>query len=116
MGRQQLQIDRARQCELERPDFAALDGGSPRPSSERAFVTLLEERIHALAELGQLRLRTLAQKEIPAEPGLQVLYGAGQRRLRHVAAFRRFAEIQLADGRQEISALMHLHSETVSIP
>jgi len=76
---------------------------------------LLKERIHALAELGQLRLRTLAPKEITAELVLQVLYGAGQRRLRHVAAFRRLGEIQLADGRQEVSDLMHLHSRILSI-
>src|SRR5438094_8317389 len=62
MPRQRLQIDRSRQCKPERPDFAALDGRSERPRAEGALVALLEQGIHALAELGQLCLGPLAPK------------------------------------------------------
>ena len=61
---QQPQIDRARQGELERPDFAALEAGSERLRPERALVALLEQRIHALAKLGQPRLRSLAREQV----------------------------------------------------
>src|SRR5574342_486672 len=110
MRRQQLQIDCARQGELEGSDFAALDRGRQRAGAERAVVTLLQERIQALPELGQLRLRTLAPKQVATQLVLELLDSAGERRLRDVALFGGLGEVQLADGRQEISDLMHFHS------
>src|SRR5262245_52484300 len=104
-------MDRLRQYEPERPDFAALDGGSERPRLERALVASLEVRIHALAELGQLRLRPLAPKQVTAQLVLELLDGPSQRRLRHVALLSGLGEIQLANRSQEISDLMHLHGK-----
>jgi hypothetical protein len=60
---------------------------------------LLEERIHALAELGQLRLRTLAPKEITAELVLQVLYARvsdGCVTLQRSAALVKFSSLTVA--------------------
>ena len=64
--------------------------------------------MHALAELGQLH-RPLATKQIAAEFGLELLDGARQRRLRHVAVIGRAREIQRARYREEISHLVHFH-------
>src|SRR5262249_8581027 len=110
MPRQQLQIDRARQGELERSDLAALDRRRQRPRSEPALVALLEQRIDALAELGQLRLRPLAAEQVAAELLLELLDRAGERGLRDVTFLRSLGEIQLADRRQEISDLVHFHA------
>src|SRR5262249_48832146 len=70
----------------------------------------LEQRIHALAELSQLRLRPLAAEQVAAELLLELLDRAGQRGLRDVTFLGSLGEIQLADRRQEISDLMHFHA------
>ena len=71
--------------------------------------------MHALPKLRQLSLRAFAAKQVAAELVLELLDGPGQRRLRHIALVRGLGEIQLADRRQEISDLMHLHSGILSI-
>ncbi len=114
MRRQQLQIDRTRQGELERSDLATLDGGRQGARAERTLVALLQERMHALPKLRQLSLRAFAAKQVAAELVLELLDGAGERRLRHVALFGGLGEIELADGRQEISDLMHFHGRALS--
>src|SRR6516165_6513276 len=113
MRRQEVQIERARQRELERTNFATLYGGSKRSGPKRALVALLEQRMHALAELGQLSLRTLAPKQIATELVLELLDGTGERRLCHIALLRSLGEIQLTDRRQEISDLMHFHGSNL---
>ena len=70
---------------------------------------LLELRPHQLAEIGQVGGGPLAPEQQPAEFRLQLLDGAGQRRLRHVAALGRPREVQGIADRQEIADLMHLH-------
>src|SRR5262249_11173692 len=114
MRRQQLQINGARQGQLKRADFAILDRGSERLGLERSLVALPEQRMHALAQLRQLRLRTLAPKQVATELVLQLLDGASERRLRHIALLCSLGEVQFADRGQEISDLMHFHSSSLS--
>src|SRR5262245_2282074 len=115
MRSDQLRGDRTRQCELEFSDLAALNRGCQRSGTERTLVALLEQRIHALPELSQLRLGALTAEQVTAKLVLELFDRAGQGRLGYIAALRRFREIQLADGRQEISDLMHFHSGILSI-
>ena len=51
----------------ERPDFTAFERRRELSCSGCGIVTLLEQRVHAKAELGQLRGRTLAAKKVAAE-------------------------------------------------
>src|SRR5262245_12439837 len=103
MRRDQLRADRARQCKLKRSDLAALDRGCQRAGAKSALIALLEQWIKALPELGQLRLRALTAEQVAAKLVFELLDSPSQGRLGHIAALRRFREIQLADRRQEIS-------------
>src|SRR5262245_11576500 len=114
VGGQQLEIDRAGNGKPQRAQLAALDGGGQRARAERALVALLEQRIHALAELGQLGMRPFAAEQIAAELLFKLLDGTGQRRLRHVARLCSLGEIALADRRQEVPDLVHFHSGILS--
>ena len=72
-------------------------------------VDRLEIGQHHPAELGQMGVAALAVEERPAKLMLELLDGAGQRRLADVAALRRAREIELARERDEIADLLHLH-------
>ena len=52
-------------------------------------------RAHHTSELGQMGVGAFAMDELAAELVLEKLDGAGQRRLRHIAAFRRPGEVEL---------------------
>ena len=82
----------------------------------RAFVALLEQRDHALAELGQLGLRPFAPKQIAAQFALELLDRPGQRGLSDVTFFGSLGEIQLDRRGQEVPDLVHLHSGDLSTP
>src|SRR6516164_7187220 len=116
MAEQWRKLDRAGQGEPQRTDFAALDRRGERTRSESAFVALLEQRQHALAELGQLGLGSFPPKQVAAQLALELLDRAGQRGLRDVALLGCLGEIELAHRRQEISDLMHFHSSNPSTP
>src|SRR6516164_145022 len=72
-------------------------------------MALPQQRQHAVAKLGELRMRTLAPKQITAQFLLELPYSAGQGGLRDVALLGAAREIERAGDRQEIPNLMHLH-------
>src|SRR6516225_11432185 len=72
-------------------------------------MALPQQRQHAVAKLGELRMRALAPKQITAQFLLELPYGAGQGGLRDVALLGAAREIERAGDRQEISNLVHLH-------
>ena len=65
--------------------------------------------MHALAEIGQVRELALAAKQVAAELFLELLDGAGQRRLGDVAFLGGAREIQGARRGQEVADLVHFH-------
>src|SRR5262249_24990090 len=111
---EEVEADGGRQREPQRADLTALDRGGERTGAQCALVALLEQRQHALPELGQLRLRPLAPEKVPAQLTFELLDGAGERRLGNVALLGRLGEIQLTDRGKEISALVHFHSGDLS--
>ncbi len=58
-----------------------------------------------------MREVALAPEEVATQLFLELLDGARERRLRHVAFFRGPCEIQDARNSQEISDLMHFHRQ-----
>ena len=72
---------------------------------------MLEQWQHALAELGQLRLRPLAAEQIAAELAFELTDGAGEGGLGHVTFLRGTREIERARHGEEVADLMHLHKE-----
>ena len=94
MGRHQRRIDGARKRQPERADLAFLDGGSEQAGAERAFIALLQQRQHALAELGELGLRPLAAEQIAAKLAFELADGARERRLGDVAFLGGAREIE----------------------
>ena len=102
------------QRDPERTDFAALEGGGERPRADGRLITLLEQRMHALAELGHLR-RPFAPEQVAAELGFELLDRPRQRRLGHVALVGGAREIQHARDRQEVANLMHFHDRAAPI-
>src|SRR5262249_30279277 len=77
-----------------------------------AVVALLEQRMHPFAERREHGARPLAAEQIAAELAFEQLDSARQRRLRHVALFRRAREVQRPGNRQEIPDLVHFHSNS----
>src|SRR5258706_10318995 len=64
---QQRQVNRMRKRDPERANFTALERRGELARSGRGSIALLEQRVHAKAELGQLRGRAFAAKKIAAE-------------------------------------------------
>ena len=64
---QERQVNGMGKSNPERANFTALERRRELSGSGRGVVALLEQRVHAKAELGQLRGRTLAAKKIAAE-------------------------------------------------
>ena len=77
--------------------------------AECTVITLAQERQHALAEFGQLGLRSLAPKEIAAKLAFELLDRARERGLGNMAFFRGAREIQRLGDREKIADLMHFH-------
>ena len=73
---------------------------------------LLEIGFQRAAQFGQVRVGALAMKQRAAHLLLELLDGARQRRLRHVAALGRAGEIQVLAQREEIADLVHFHRPT----
>jgi hypothetical protein len=103
---EQRQIDRVGQRNSERADLAALECRCQRACADGRLIALLEQRVHALAELGQLCGRPLAPEQV------KLLDRACQRRLRHVTLVGGAREIQRPCHRQEVPHLMHFHDRT----
>ncbi len=110
----QAKLDAARHRELERADLAVVDHGRERARALRAVVALLEQGIHALAERRQHGARPLAPEQVAAKLAFQQLDRPRQRGLRDVALLRGAREIERARDRQEISDLVHFHSNVPS--
>ena len=109
MRNQKRDIDRVGNGDPQRADLAALEGRGEGARACGGFIALLEQRLHAQAELGELRRRALAPEQVAAEFGLQLLDGAGQRRLGDVAFFRGAREVERTADRQEVADLVHFH-------
>ena len=77
--------------------------------AERAVVALLQQRLHALAELSELRMRTFAPEEVAAQLVFELADSSGQRRLCYVALFRGAREIKRPRHPEEITNLVHFH-------
>ena len=109
MRNQKRQVDRMGQRDPQRADFAALERGGELAGAGRGLVALLEQRMHALAEFGQLRGGPFAAKQVAAELGLELLDRPRQRRLRDVALVGGAREVEHARDGEEVANLMHLH-------
>jgi hypothetical protein len=74
-------------------------------------VDLLEVGQHHPAQFGEMGVPPLPTKQGPAEFVLQLLDGAGQRRLADIRLLCRPREIQRPRQREEVADLLHLHRE-----
>src|SRR6478672_12015050 len=79
MRHHERRVDGMRQRKPERADLSTLDGRGERSRADGAVVALLEQRQHALAEVGQLRLRALAAEQVAAKLPFKLADGAGKR-------------------------------------
>src|SRR5882724_10128879 len=109
MRNQEREIDRMGQCDPERTDFAALEGGGKHARSARRLIALLQQRPHALAELGQLRCGAFAPEQVAAELSLELLDRPRQRWLGDVALVGGAREIQRPCDGEEVTYLVHFH-------
>ncbi len=98
----------------ERANFTALERRRELSRSGRGIVALLEQRVHAKAELGQLRGRTLAAEKIAAEFCLELLDRPRQRRLGDVARVGGAGEVEHTRDGEEVANLMHLHDRALA--
>ena len=115
MRNQERQIDGMGQRNPQRTDFAALEGRGKFTRASRCLITLLEQRMHALAELGQLCGGPLAAKQVATEFGLQLFDGPRQRGLRDIALVGGAREVEHTRNREEVANLMHLHGRAPSV-
>ena len=104
MRHHERRVDGMRQ---RKPERANLCG--ERPRTDGAVVTLLEQRQHALAKLGQLRLRSLAAEQVAAKLAFKLADGAGERGLGHMAFLCGAREIEFFCDSDEIAKMTKLH-------
>jgi hypothetical protein len=97
----------------ERPNFTALERRRELPRSGRGIVALFEQRVHAQAELSQLRGGALAAKKIAAEFCLKLFDRPRQRRLGHIALVGGAGEVEHTRDGEEVANLMHLHDRAL---
>src|SRR5262245_64230227 len=111
MRHHERRVDGVRQRKPERANLSALDGCGERSCADGAVIALLEQRQHALAEIGQLRLRALAAEQVAAELTFKLADGAGERGLGHMALLRGAREVERARDGEEVADVMHFHEE-----
>src|SRR5581483_9114703 len=111
MRQDEAEFDAAGDRELERADLTVVDHCGERAGALGAVVTLLEQRKHPLAEWREHDTRPFAPEKIAAQLALKEFDGPCQRRLGNVALFRRAGEIQRPCNRQEVSYLVHFHTD-----
>ena len=114
-GTSNRQIDRVGERDPKRADFAALERRRQHARAAGGVVALLQQRMHAQAEFGQLRGRPLAAEQVAAKFGLELLDRPRQRRLGDVALVGGAREIQRPRDGEEISDLMHFHDRAAPI-
>jgi hypothetical protein len=112
---QQRKIDGMSEGDPQRANLATLEGGGKRPRTGRGLIALLEQRVDALAQLGELR-GPFAPKQVAAQLGLELLDRTRQRRLRHVALGGGAGEIERPRHREKIPDLMHFHDQAPLMP
>src|SRR5260370_42818 len=103
------------ECSPERADIAAREGGRQQARAAGGVVALLQQRVHALSEFGQLRGRAFAPEQVAAEFGLELLDRPCQRRLRDVALVGGAREIQRPRDGEEVTYLVHFHDPAAPI-
>src|SRR5512139_35949 len=111
MRQDETEFDAARYSELERADLSVVDHGGERAGALGAVVALLQQWKHPFAKRREHRARPLAPEKIATQFTFQEFDGARQRWLCHMTFFRRAGEIQRPRDRQEISHLVHFHSD-----
>src|SRR5262245_21289716 len=111
MRQDEAELDAAGHSELERTDLAVVDHCSERASALGAVVALLQQRKHPLAKRREHCSWPLAPEKVATQFAFQELDRTRQRRLRHVALFRRAREIKRPRDCQEISHLVHFHAD-----
>jgi len=114
MPNEQRQVNRMRKRDPERANFTALERRGELARSGRGIIALLEQRVHAKAELGQLRGRAFAAKKIAAEFCLKLLDRPRQRRLGDIALIRGAGEVEHTRDGEEVANLMHLHDRALA--
>jgi len=106
---QQRDVDTVGDGDVERRHVAALHRLGQRLCRRGGIVALLQQRQHAPAKFGQVRVLALTAKEFSAQLLLERLDRARQRRLRDVALFGCPGEIKRIGQGQKIADLLHLH-------
>ena len=86
-----------------------------RVALRAASYTVSKMRAHHLAQLSEMRQVSLAVKKWPTEFTFELLDRTRERRLRHVALFRRAREVQFLRHRDEVTNLMHFHNGLTGI-
>jgi hypothetical protein len=107
-ARQRCRADAGLHTDAERR-FEVAPAARGRPQLAQLSVDLLDIAVNEAAERGELVVTGLPLEQRPAEFVLQMLDGARQRRLRHVAFRRRAREVARARDGQEVSELVELH-------
>jgi|ERR1700760_2297103 hypothetical protein len=72
-------------------------------------MALPQQRQHAVAKLGDLRMRAFTPEQVAAQLFLELPNGARQGGLGNIAFLGGAREIERAGDRQEISDLVHFH-------
>src|SRR5262245_24399234 len=107
-------VDSVGNREPKRANFTLLDCRSERTGAERAFVTLLQQGEHTLAEIGELGMRSLAPEQIAAKLAFELADSTGQRWLGNMAFFGSAGEIERSRHSEEVTYLMHFHQKCTS--
>ena len=110
-----LYIARADEADRQPADLAALDA----PRLARRVLDGVEDLARAHEERrpgrGQLDLALVAQQQLRADLLLELADLLAQRRLGHVQALRRAAEVQLLGDGDEVAQVSELHGSVMMV-
>src|SRR5215470_9757907 len=99
----------AHDSQLEGHSLEQLDILGQTLCLDSSLVHGFQMRAHHLAQLGEMRQVPLAVKKWPTKLAFELPYRTRERRLRHVALFRRAREVQFLCHPEEIPNLIHFH-------
>src|SRR5689334_20041401 len=101
----------ARDAELQPRSLELEEGPGACSSALGAVEHLAQMRLHGAAQLGQMRMVTLAIEKRATQLVLEQPDGSGQGGLRDIAALGCAREVQGLAERHEVSDLMHLQGD-----
>lgn len=110
----ELRSDRAHNPDLEFGFGKVFDGLCQILCSLRLLFHTLKIGQHDPAEFREVGITALTVEQGPAKFVLELLDGAGQSRLRHVASFGGSREVKRLCQRYEIANLLHFHKRNPS--